>query len=69
MANLVFSVSLDSSLNQIFQMISPYMKGLVYDNIYVVSEGKTKMNLARTNDGYKYNNTIITSDKIKKWYN
>lgn len=67
MAQLVFKSDIENSLRQVFELVMPYMKGLVYDQILVLSEGKTKMILDRTDCGYNYKGTIITPEKIKKW--
>ncbi|OFX25855.1 MAG: hypothetical protein A2033_03135 [Bacteroidetes bacterium GWA2_31_9] len=67
MAQLVFKSDIENSLMQIFELVMPYMKGLVYEQILVLSEGKTKMILNKTDCGYRYNGTILTPEKIKKW--
>ena len=67
MAQLVFKSDMENSFKQILELVMPYMRGLAYDQILVLTEGKPKMILDKTDCGYKYKGTILTLDKIKKW--
>lgn len=67
MAQLVFKSDIKNSLKEVLILVMPYMKGFAYEQILVLTQGKTRMILDRTDCGYKFNGTILTSDKIKKW--
>lgn len=68
MARLVFTASLESSLKEILSLIMPYMKGLAYDEIQVMTEGKSRILMQRTNEGYLLFGAVLTPDKIRKRY-
>ncbi|HBF87054.1 MAG TPA: hypothetical protein DDX39_00320 [Bacteroidales bacterium] len=68
MARLVFKASLEDSLSQILKLVMPYMKGLVYEEICVLADGKSRIVMQRTNEGYLLYGAVLTPDKIKKRY-
>jgi len=68
MADLVYKISSEETLKNILLAVVPYMKGLVYRRIIVLSAGKQRIILERKGDGYQLFGCVLTPALIRKRY-
>lgn len=68
MADLVYNTGPEETLRNILLAVMPYMRGLVYNRIIVLSAGKKRMIMERAEKGYKLFGCILTPNMIMKRY-
>jgi hypothetical protein len=68
MTTLTYNTTKNKSIKQILLAVVNYMKGLVYDRIVIKEEGKTRVILEKSNNGYLLFGCHITPESIKRRY-
>ncbi|PLX01947.1 MAG: hypothetical protein C0594_12405 [Marinilabiliales bacterium] len=68
MTQLVYTIESETSLTTIMKSLLSYMKGLVYDKITVMEQGKQRIVLQKEKNGYKLFGCVFTPEMIKKRY-